>query len=408
MMKQKHTSISPLLIVAYIAFISLGLPDGLLGVAWPSISATFDRPLGDLGILLVMATIGFFITSFNSGRLIVRFGIGTIVAVCGLLVATGLFVYATAPAWWMVVTATLLLGMGGGAIDAGVNAYAAAHFSPRHVNWLHACYGFGAMLGPLLMTAILSTGQSWRWGYSIVGVVLVMLAILFAWTRQLWQQDGVSNSGQAAASTARPASTRASLRRPLVWMGIAIFFVYTGLEVTAGQWAFSLFTEGRQIAAVTAGIWVSIYWGSLTLGRLVFGVLVEHFNPATILRWSMLAVVVGALLFWLDILPTLSFLGLALMGFMLAPIFPLLIAQTPTRLGSAHAANAIGFQVAAANIGAASVPGGAGILVRTMGIWVIGPIVSIGALLLFVLYEMMQFATAQRSAEHKPWTIDSG
>lgn len=400
----KRTSVL-LIIIAYIAFISLGLPDGLLGVAWPSISTTFGLPLGNLGMLLVVFVSGFLLSSFNSGQIVARIGVGGLLLVSSLLITTSLFAYALAPAWWMMVAVGFLLGMGGGAIDAGLNAYAAAQFSPRHVNWLHACYGFGATLGPLLMTVVLSSGQSWRNGYALVGGAMAVLTLCFGVTRRLWQNHTAATT-TAPAEPSIPVRMQTILRRPMVWLGIGIFFTYTGLEVTAGQWAYSLFTAGRGIDPSLAGIWISIYWGSLTVGRVVFGMLAERIGTTTILRTSMACTLLGALLLWLNPSPLLSFLGLALIGFMLAPIFPLLITQTPARLGAAHATHAIGFQVAAANLGSALIPAGAGLLVRGLGLEVIGPILLVTALLLYALHEVLVGVERGVVAEHDHITYE--
>jgi len=397
----KRTSLL-LISIAYLAFICLGLPDGLPGVAWPALRTTFMRPLSDLGILLAVFTIGFIFTSFNAGRLVTRLGVGGVLFGSSLLLTAGLFGYALAPAWWTVVAMSLLLGMGSGTIDAGINAYAAAHFTRRHMNWLHACYGLGAALGPLALTFVLSRDQSWRWGYALVGLVLSGMVICFGITRRRWQDGQMKNqtdvqtadtAGQQLSAT--PAvSMGATLRRPLVWLGIAIFFIYTGLEVTAGQWSYSLFIEERAVVPDVAGVWISIYWGSLTVGRLLFGLIAERFGTTALLRGSMGGILVGVLLLWLNPLPLLSFLGLALIGFMLAPIFPLLIAQTPARLGAAYATHAIGFQVAAANVGAAGLPGLAGVLARGSGLEILGPFMLLLALLLLVLHEVSVNAQA--------------
>jgi fucose permease len=380
----KKTSLL-LMTIAYLAFVSLGLPDGLLGVAWPSIYITFGVPVTSLGVLLIAMTSGFLLSSFNSGQIIARIGVGGLLLGSSLLVTLSLALYALTPSWWGAIGAAALMGMGGGAIDSGLNAYAAAHFRERHVNWLHACYGLGAMLGPLLMTAILSGGGSWRWGYGLVGAVLALMALSFAATRHMWSQP--TGDEMPDAQPAAPARMGEVLRRPLVWLGIVAFFIYTGLEVSAGQWAYTLFTEGRGIDPEAAGVWVGIYWGSLTVGRLVSGVLVERLGGRRLLRSSMVLALGGALLLWLNLLPLLSFVGLALIGFALAPIFPLLVAQTPGRLGAGHATHAIGFQIAAANVGSSVLPALAGGLAQGLGLEVIGPFVLVLAVALLLLHE---------------------
>jgi fucose permease len=372
-----------------VAFVSLGLPDALLGVAWPSIRDTFGLPFSEIGLLLTAMVIGYLSASFATGPLVARIGVGGLLVASSVCISVAMFGFALAPSWWVMVGLNVLSGMGAGAIDAGLNSYAAAHFSERHVNWLHACYGLGAALGPLLMTTVLATGAVWRWGYALVGGVLLLMTLVFATTRKLWENGGATAEA-ASQTTPEPreiVSMGMALRRPLVWLGIGWFFLYTGVEVTAGQLSYSLFTEGRDITPETAGIWTGIYWGSLTVGRVVFGILSGRFKAAAVLRLSMFTVPLGALLIWLNITPMLSFFGLALMGFMLAPIFPLLISQTPVRLGAAYANHAIGFQVAAANLGAAIVPGVAGVLATAVGLESIGPYLLGVALLLLLLHQ---------------------
>ncbi len=380
-----------LLVIAYMAFISLGLPDGLLGVAWPSMRATFDVSVSSLGILLVALSVGYLLSSFNSGQIVARIGIGGLLLTSSVLVTVSLFGIALTSWWWLLAGCTLLLGMGGGAIDAGLNTYAASHFSERHMNWLHAYYSLGATLGPLLLTTVLVNGLPWQMGYLLVGSLLAAMALAFATTRHLWQQPATTTDTDATveSSTTRAIGIGTALRHPLVGISCLTFFIYTGLEVAAGVWAYTLFTEGRGIDIGVAGTWVGIYWGSQTAGRLVFGVVAERLSAHIILRTSLIAVVVGTLLLWLNLLPVLSFLGLALMGFMLAPVFPLLMSQTPARLGEAYAAHAIGFQASAANLGSALVPGLAGVLARAAGIEVIGPFLLVLALAMLLLHEIL-------------------
>lgn len=386
------------LLIAYLAFISLGLPDGLLGVGWPSISSTFGRSLGDLGFLLIGLSIGYLFSSFNSGTLIERFGVGGLLLISSLCVAGGLFGYALAPTWWMLIAVSILLGAGGGAIDASLNTYAAANFSERHINWLHACYGMGVMIGPLVMVPLLDGGEGWRRGYALVGGAISLLALVFAATRRLWQAPAPANQpdGQPRASLLT------ALRSPAAWLGMALFFAQTGTEVTAGQWAYTLLTEGRGISIELAGLAVSLYWGSLMVGRIVFGFVVTRFDGRATLRVAMLLLLLGGLLFWWNPLPLIGIAGLALMGFMVAPVFPLLMAHTPARAGAALTAHIIGLQIAAANIAASLVPALGGVLVEWLSLEVIGPYVLLVALALFGLHELALAGERTGRAEAVP------
>lgn len=404
-----------LIFVAFIAFISLGLPDGVVGVAWPSIRRTFGLPVSQLGALLTAGMCGYLASSFSGGVLVARLGVGRLLLASSLLMVGASLGFARAPAWPAMVAMSVGAGLGAGAIDTGLNAYAARHFSPRLVNWLHAFYGVGATLGPLLMTGVLSAGQSWRRGYAINAALLAVMALCFLVTWKLWEAGEAAESSSLSDGPLKRAnradggdglpvergalvgaiapSVRETLRRPVVLMSIALFFLYTGLEVAAGQWTYSLFTEARGIAPAVAGVWVGVYWASLTAGRIVFGTVAGHVPPLAILRVSMLAAPVGAMLIWANPGPLGSFLGLALMGFCLAPMFPLLISLTPARVGPAPAAQVIGFQVSAASLGAAGVPVLAGVLARRLGLEVIGPVLLCVAVALLVLHEAIARAT---------------
>lgn len=370
--------------LAYLGFVSLGLPDGLLGVAWPSVRAFFHLPLDALGALLVMFTAGYLLSSFSSGWLLARLTVGTLLALSCLATALSLLGYALTSWWWLMVALGALAGLGAGAIDAGLNTFAATHFSARTVNWLHACYGIGASSGSVLMTSVLNAQRPWQWGYGMIGLGQLVLAACFGLTRGRWP---AANPAPAAASGSITSSWK-TLRLPVVWSSMAVFFVYTGLEAAAGMWAYSLLTEARGVSTMTAGMWVSIYWGSLTVGRLLAGVVVPVVSVPRLLRLCLLSLALGATLFWLNLAPVLSFLGLAVMGVSCAPIFPSLIVATPERLGAVHTANGVGFQIAAAVLGQALVPTCVGLLARHNDLEVVGPTLLIAALLLLGLYEV--------------------
>mgnify|MGYP001301441265 CR=1 FL=1 len=376
--------------LAYAAFISLGLPDGLTGVAWPSIREGFGLPLSALGALATSSTIGYLLSSFSAGRLLARLGVGWLLTLSSLASAVSLLGYGLAPLWAVMVALGLVAGLGAGAIDAGLNTYAAEEFSPRTMNWLHAAFGLGAAAGPLLMSAVIAAGlsltgdagDSWRTGYLIVGAALLLLTGCFALTRGEWVLRG--DEGRAEAPPSAPMLQTLAL--PTTWLCIVLFLLYTGLEFTAGQWLYSLLTEARGIEPTVAGMWVSAYWGSLTLGRVLSGVIVGWISVQRLLRLAMAGALAGVALLWLNLTPWLALAGVALLGFSLAPMFPSFMSLTPARMGPQHAANTVGFQVAAAMLGGALFVGGFGMLAGRVGLEALGPTLLVIATLLTAVF----------------------
>ena len=377
----------PLIGIAYLSYVLLGIPSGMLGVAWPSIRESFGIPLDALGTLLTTATVGSILASFNSGRLISYVGIGRLLLTSGIVTCLALLGYVLAPTWGIVVLLGLLMGIGTGMVDAGLNNYVAANYSARHMNWLHACFGLGVTIGPALMTTVLSTGGSWRWGYVVAVVGQGLLAACFGLTRDEWQGAELASGEATPGAPVEQARSFHTLRLPVAWLGMALFIMHPGIQFTAGQWAYSLFTEARSVAPSVAGLWISIYWGSLTVGRLILGPVADRLGVDRLLRICIVTIFLGALLLWWNAIEISSFLALALIGFALAPLFPSLISRTPERAGPAHAANVIGFQVASASIGVALVPGIAGVLAGNLGLEIIGPFLVVTSVGLFLLHE---------------------
>lgn len=373
-------------VTAYLIFIILGFPDGMLGVAWPSMMREFGVQNAQMGAMLLAATIGFLITSFNTGRLIRGFGISTLLVSSSVVRAVGLLGIALAPEWTLLVAASFAFGLGSGAIDGGMNTYFAMTIrSPRLMNWLHASFGLGATIAPIMLTALFSLGVIWRWGYVIVAVLQLVMGVLVFVRAGDWQMRGEAAGMEQRGSRQR---ARATLRRPIVWVNIALFFVYAGLEVTAGNWSYSLFTEARGVPPETAGLWAGLYWGSFTVGRFFFGVIADRFAVIATIRTMALTAIAAAALLWWNPTNWLGFVGLLALGFALAPVFPLLVTATPLRLGSADAGNAIGFQVAAASFGIGVLPGLAGALADRTSLEVIGPFLVGWLLVMFVLHEI--------------------
>jgi fucose permease len=371
-----------LIALAYVGFVSLGLPDAVIGVAWPSVRDAFGLPQGAAGLVFVAAGLGYFVTSFLSGRLTQALGIGLLLAASTALVAAAMFGFASSPLWPLFVACAVVHGLGSGAIDSGLNGYAAHYLSARHMNWLHACYCFGAMLGPLLMTAVLTEGYHYPTGYAIVGGVMLALSVVFVATGPKWGQA----SATAEASGPR-VGTRAAIRHPAVLVQMGVFFLYTGLEMTLSQWAFTVLTESRGVARGPAGVAVGLYWGSIGAGRVMFGLIADRVGIDRLLRGCLLAAAAGAGLIAVPLPSEAAFAGLALAGVGLAPVFPCLMTRTPQRLGTALSAHAIGFQVGAAMIGAAAVPGALGLIAGGVGLEAVPVGAAVLACLLWLLHE---------------------
>jgi fucose permease len=370
--------------LASLGFVSLGLPEGMLGVAWPSIRASFGLPLDALGLLLGPFATGYFVSSAVSGRVLTRLGVGRALAISCAVTGLSLLGYALAPAWPSMVALAGVLGLGAGTIDSGVNTYAAVAHGARVLNWMHAAFGVGAAIGPLIMTAIIGSGLAWNVGYAAVALAQLGLAAGYWVTRQRYARP------HARVSPTEPAhaSPRALLRQPVALLSMALFFVYVGLEAASGQWSFSLFTLSRGTPVAIAGVLVSAYWAGLTVGRVLFGVLLGHVSSERVLRGCMLVTVLAAALIWSNV-PLASWLAVAVLGLVYAPVFPVLIADTPARFGPAQTANAVGLQVAAAVAGGAALPGLIGVLAARISLEVVGPCLLVGGLVQLGVYELL-------------------
>jgi len=372
--------------LASLGFVSLGLPDGLLGTAWPSIRASFGLPLDAQGALLVGFTIGYVAASFGAGSLLARLTLGRLLAASGLATALALLGYAVSPAWWTLVALALLLGAGGGAIDAGINTWASTNHGPRMLNWLHACWGVGAALGPAIVVLTLEAGRSWRVSYAVVGFAQLALALGFALTGRAWQPAAARAPSDDSKETP---SVRETLRLPGARLGALAYFVYTGVEVGFGVWAFTLFTEGRGIAPSTAGFWLSMYWGGLTVGRLLASVAGGRVPPSVLVRGCLVAVAAGSGLVWFDGVDAVGFAGLTLVGLACGPVFPTMMATTPARVPPGHAPHTVGFQVAAAALGAALLPALLGVVAQRLGLETLGPQLLGLSLAIFAAHEAL-------------------
>ncbi len=374
-----------LLGLSYVGFLSLGLPDGLFGVAWPSIRGRFGLELDALGPLLVATTAGYVFASFSSGRLLAHRNLGAVLAASRFAAAGSLLGYALAPAWSVLVGFGLFAGVGAGLLDAALNTYVATHHSARTLNWVHACYGVGAAGGPALMTAVLLAGHPWQRGYWMVAIGQLVLALSFVATRSLWPRI----ASRASTPDAKPASGRATLALPAAWLGMAAFFLAVGIEQSAGTWAYSFLTEARGVGVAAAGTWSTLFWVALTAGRVVFGLVANRIRIDALMRSALLAISAACALVAFDPFPMSGEIGLLGIGFATGPIFPLLIATTPARFGGGHAANGVGFQIGAASLAQALIPWLIGGAAQRSSLEVLGPILFGLSLVLLALHELL-------------------
>ncbi len=383
------TRLGPVLL-AYAAFIALGMPDGLLGIAWPTMRLDFGVPLDAVGMLLVASVIGYMTSSFLSGALVARLGVGRLLAISCTLTGIALVGYTLVPQWWMLVSLGVVAGLGAGAIDAGLNTYAAAHFNEGLVQWLHASYGIGITIGPIIITTAITTFDSWRFGYRVVAGFQLLMALAFVLTLSWWrdQQANTDDSPREKRLTDYKTPLAETIRRPRVWLSVALFFLYVGAEVSLGIWAYSLLTESRGVAPGVAGLLTGSYWATFTIGRILAGLYAKRVGINLLVQASVGFALFGALLLWWNPFPLANLLAVTIVGFAIAPIFPALISGTSARVGAHYAANTIGMQMAVTGLGASLIPSLTGVLADRFSLEVVPVVLSLLFLTLFILYRI--------------------
>jgi MFS family permease len=348
-----------LLAIVYLGYISLGLPDGTLGVAWPPLHRELHLPIGLAGTILVVATLLSGIAAFASGRIIARFGTGPVVLVSCLLTGSALVTVSRAQGLSMLLITAIPLGFGAGAVDAGLNGYVARHYSGRHMNWLHACWGIGATCGPLVMARALGTAGSWRNGYLAIGSVQLTLAALFFLTLRLWvvvPERRIETPHDASAGS-EPKTGANSFAG---WLSAIIFAIYVAVELTTGLWASSILVVARGIPQETAALCAASFYASITFGRIAVGVVVDRWGNRRLIAIGALLALSGAGLFGFAATTPTAAVALVVLGLGLAPIYPCLMHEVPRRFAPEAVQIVIGRQSGAAAVGAATLPALAG------------------------------------------------
>jgi fucose permease len=363
------------------SFVILGLPDGMLGTAWPSMRGTFGAPIGDLGLILLLATAGSVLVTAFVGRLIRRLGVAALLTVAGSAAALGFAGFALAPGLWLVLAAATFTGVAAGMMDAGLNTAVALTGRPRLLNLLHGAYGVGTAIGPLVITAAILTG-SWRPAYLALTVLDLVLAGF--WLRQRQRQGAPPAPDQQAASTGPDPAGQWSRRRyrGVVAAGMGVFFVYTGLEVGAGQWEATFCRGHLNLSAGVTGLATFGYWGALTAVRIGLALAPRPVPPQAVVRWGSAIAVLAAAVIWWQPGTLVTVLAFAVLGGALAGVFPALISLTPVRLGDRRAGHVISWQVGAAAAGGAGLSALIGLLIGATDLAVLGPAITVLAVIL--------------------------
>lgn len=370
-----------LIVVIYLAFISLGLPDGVHGLAWPGMRATLGQPVEALGLVTFVLACCSAVSGFVSGRVLARFGTGPVTFASALLTGLAILGFSQVTSFPMMVALAFPLGLGAGSVDAGLNHFVAEHYSSRHMNWLHACWGVGATLGPLMVGAVLASGGNWSSGYlAVASGQLFLAAILFA-SLGLWKHQPTVRKHVDLANESGRADSPASA----ALLSALLFALYVSIEMGTGWWAAVIMIEGRGFDPGLAGLAVTLFFGSIMCGRVLIGFVSNRLGNRFLIRTGLIVAIAGIALLLIRDIPALSLVGLALFGFGCAPVYPGLMHETPRRFDAVTARKVIGWQVAGAGIGAAIMPAMFGVIAAHFGMEAVFPVVFVMAVVLLGL-----------------------
>ena len=345
-----------LLVIIYISFISLGLPDSLLGSAWPSIYPELEVPVSYAGIISMIIALGTIVSSLLSDRLTRKLGTGKVTAVSVGITAAALFGFSVSGSFWMLCLWAVPYGLGAGSVDASLNNYVALHYKSRHMSWLHCMWGVGATIGPYIMGFALTGGMDWNGGYRIISVLQIVLTIILVVSLPLWKRQTSASVSENAAAEPKALSVRESLRIPGAKEVMVCFFCYCAVEQTAALWASSYLTLYKGVPAETAARFAGMFFIGITIGRAVSGFITIKLNDVQMIRLGQGIIGLGILILLLPLGEGASLAGLIVIGLGCAPIYPCIIHSTPDHFGADRSQAVIGVQMASAYIGTCLMP----------------------------------------------------
>lgn len=393
---RRNTMFQLLLAIIYLAFISLGLPDSLLGSAWPSMYQQFSVPVSYAGGISMIIAAGTIISSLQSDRLTKKAGTGMVTAVSVLITAAALLGFSASHSYFMLCLWAVPYGLGAGCVDASLNNYVALHYASRHMSWLHCMWGIGASLGPYIMGAALSGGHSWNLGYLCISILQFVLTAVLLFSLPLWNKKVVATADRKIPVLPhdRPLSLPQIIRIPGAKEVMITFFCYCALEQTIGLWASSYLALHRGLSSETAAGCAGLFFIGITVGRALSGFLTLKLNDAQMIRLGQGLLLAGILLFLLPFGEVSALAGLALTGLGCAPVYPSVIHSTPQHFGAERSQAMIGVQMASAYTGTCLMPPVFGLIANRIGVFLFPFYLLMILLLMIFMHERMLKQTA--------------
>lgn len=383
-----------LLAIIYLAFISLGLPDALLGAAWPSMYPQFDVPVSYAGIISMIIALGTVVSSLQSDRLTKKLGTGKVTALSVLMTALALFGFATSHSFGMLCLWAIPYGLGAGSVDASLNNYVALHYESRHMSWLHCMWGIGASAGPYIMGYALTAGWGWNSGYHIIAVLQIVLTAILLCSLPLWKQRPAEVLQDGKVQNVKALSIREVLQLAGAREILVCFFCYCALEQTTGLWASSYLTLHKGVSADTAATFASMFYLGITVGRALSGFLTMKLNDVQMIRLGEVIIGIGVLVMLLPFGQSLSLTGLILIGLGCAPVYPCVIHSTPAHFGADKSQAIIGIQMACAYVGTCLMPPVFGLIANHITVALLPVYLLIILVLMVIMHELLCKKTA--------------
>lgn len=378
-----------LLAVIYLSFISLGLPDSLLGSAWPVMYKEFGVQVSYAGIISMIIAVGTIISSLQSDRLTRKLGTGKVTAISVAMTAAALLGFSFSHSFWMLCLWAIPYGLGAGSVDASLNNYVALHYTSRHMSWLHCMWGVGASVGPYIMGYAMTGGQGWSMGYRYIAVLQIVLTVALLFSLPLWKKRTAGEDGQAGTVQGKALTLKEIIHIPGAKQVFLAFFCYCAIEQTTGLWASSYLTFYKGISADVAAGYASLFFIGITVGRAACGFLTMRLDDTQLIRLGEGIIGVGVLALLLPMGDQVSLFGLILIGLGCAPVYPCIIHSTPKYFGAERSQAIIGVQMACAYIGTLVMPPLFGLIAQYVSVSLFPMYLLLILVFMFVMYEAL-------------------